>query len=116
MASLTAASSEASTLNESAMHDCAISIDSWFSDDRVPSLRDVERKSMMARASRFFVSEAYDNDHVSRRRCALAAVGRFQRTIFAAKVYGSGSIDLVIGSKPVFRADGEVTSSRATVR
>lgn len=39
------------------MQDCATSIDSVSSEVRVPSLREVERKSMMARARRFLESE-----------------------------------------------------------
>ena len=38
------------------MHEVAISIDSVSSAVRVPSLRDVERKSIMARARRFLES------------------------------------------------------------
>ncbi len=41
------------------MHDCAISIDSWSPDESVPSFSEVERKSMMASARRFLVSDAY---------------------------------------------------------
>lgn len=41
----------------SAIHDCATSIDSTSSLVRVPSFKDVERKSMIARARRFLESE-----------------------------------------------------------
>lgn len=40
------------------MQDCATSMDSLASDGSVPSVRDVERKSIIARASRFFESVA----------------------------------------------------------
>ena len=46
-----------STWNASAMHEVAISMDSESSDWRVPSLREVLRKSMMARASFFLESD-----------------------------------------------------------
>jgi hypothetical protein len=39
------------------MHDCAISTLSESSAAMVPSLREVERKSWIASASRFFVME-----------------------------------------------------------
>ena len=39
------------------MHDWATSIDSASSDASVPSLREVERKSIMANASRFLESD-----------------------------------------------------------
>ena len=42
-----------STWNVSAMQEVAISMDSVSSEVRVPSLREVERKSIMARARRF---------------------------------------------------------------
>jgi hypothetical protein len=46
-----------STWNASAIHEVAISMDSESSDWRVPSLREVLRKSMMARASFFLESD-----------------------------------------------------------
>jgi len=45
-----------STWKVSAMQEVATSMDSLSSGVRVPSLREVERKSMMARARRFFES------------------------------------------------------------
>jgi len=42
------------------MHDWATSMDSVSSAERVPSLRELERKSMMARASRFLDSVPFD--------------------------------------------------------
>jgi hypothetical protein len=39
------------------MHDCATSMDSASSLVRVPSFKDVERKSIIARARRFLESE-----------------------------------------------------------
>lgn len=53
MASETAAESEGSTLKASAMQLLAISMDSASSAGMVPSLAEVFRKSMMARARRF---------------------------------------------------------------
>lgn len=47
---------EGSTWKVSAMQEVAISMLSASSGVRVPSLREVERKSIMARARRFFVS------------------------------------------------------------
>ena len=46
-----------STWKVSAMQEVAISMDSASSEVSVPSLRDVLRKSIMARASRFFESK-----------------------------------------------------------
>lgn len=43
---------EGSTWNVSAMQELAISMLSLSSEERVPSFRDVERKSMIARARR----------------------------------------------------------------
>ena len=45
-----------STWKVSAMQEVAISMDSVSSGVRVPSFREVDRKSMMASASRFLVS------------------------------------------------------------
>ena len=45
-----------STWKVSAMQEVATSMDSVSSEVRVPSLREVLRKSIMARASRFFES------------------------------------------------------------
>ncbi len=59
-ASAMAALSCGSTLKDSEMHDWATSMDSVSSVERVPSLRELERKSMMARASRFLDSVAFD--------------------------------------------------------
>ena len=53
MASCMAALSVGSTWKVSAMHDCATSMLSPSSGESVPSLREVERKSIMARARRF---------------------------------------------------------------
>ena len=47
---------EGSTWKVSAMQEVAISMLSLSSGVRVPSLREVERKSMMARARRFLLS------------------------------------------------------------
>ena len=47
---------EGSTWKVSAMQEVAISILSVSSGVKVPSLREVERKSIMARARRFLVS------------------------------------------------------------
>ena len=47
---------EGSTWKVSAMQEVAISMLSESSGVRVPSLREVERKSIMARARRFLVS------------------------------------------------------------
>ena len=47
---------EGSTWKVSAMQEVAISMLSVSSGVRVPSLREVERKSIMARARRFLVS------------------------------------------------------------
>ena len=56
-ASLRAALSLGSTLNASAIHELATSTFSASSAVSVPSFRDVERKSIMDSASRFFESE-----------------------------------------------------------
>ena len=58
-ASLTAAGSEASTWKQSAMQLLAISMLSASSAWRVPSFREVERKSMMERARRLRESVAW---------------------------------------------------------
>ena len=55
-ASLTADLSVGSTLKASAMQFVAISMFSASSEVRVPSLREVERKSVIESASRFFES------------------------------------------------------------
>lgn len=60
MASFIAALSLGSTWKMSAIHVWAISIDSASSDVTVPSFSEVERKSIMARARRFFVSGVAD--------------------------------------------------------
>ncbi len=60
MASCIATVSVGSTWKMSAMHVWATSIDSASSEVRVPSFIDVERKSMIARASRFLDSEVDD--------------------------------------------------------
>ena len=57
MASRIAAVSVGSTWKLSAMQDWATSMDSVSSGVSVPSLREVERKSMMARARRFLESK-----------------------------------------------------------
>lgn len=44
------------------MQDWATSMDSLASEGSVPSVRDVERKSIIARARRFFESVACDLD------------------------------------------------------
>jgi len=56
-----------STWKVSAMQEVAISMDSVSSSGRVPSLREVERKSMIASASRFLESrvDACDGVEVS---------------------------------------------------
>lgn len=60
MAELMAALSVASTLKASDIHEVATSIDSASSEGRVPSLREVLRKSMIASARRCFVVVAWD--------------------------------------------------------
>jgi hypothetical protein len=55
-----------STLKLSAMHDCAISMDSWSPGASVPSLSEADRKSMMARAKRFLVSADADGEAYGR--------------------------------------------------
>jgi len=52
-----AALSVGSTLKASAMHCWATSIDSLSSEETVPSFVEFERKSIIARARRFFESE-----------------------------------------------------------
>ena len=47
---------DGSTLKLSAMHVCATSIESASSELRVPSLREVDRKSIIARARCFLES------------------------------------------------------------
>ena len=67
MASCIAALSLGSTWKVSAMHDCATSMLSASSGERVPSLRDVERKSIIARARRFLEGEVEVCYYVSSR-------------------------------------------------